>query len=98
MLLELSVVEQLLPYLRAGLDVDGRDISADMLALCWEEAARKGLSPTLYEPGPAAGGRPRRARRPGTRPVAGNVPCPRGVSAKAKPGEILARKDLLLTS
>jgi SAM-dependent methyltransferase len=39
----------LLPYLRAGLDVDGCDVSADMLALCSEEAAREGLSPTLYQ-------------------------------------------------
>ena len=39
----------LLPYLRAGLDVDGCDVSADMLALCSDEAAREGLSPTLYE-------------------------------------------------
>jgi SAM-dependent methyltransferase len=39
----------LLPYLRAGLDVDGCDVSADMLALCSEQAAREGLSPTLYE-------------------------------------------------
>src|SRR3954471_4387091 len=38
----------LLPYLRAGLDVDGCDISEDMLALCREAAAREGLSPTLY--------------------------------------------------
>ena len=38
----------LLPYLRAGLDVDGCDISPDMLALCREAAAREGLSPTLY--------------------------------------------------
>jgi SAM-dependent methyltransferase len=38
----------LLPYLRAGLDVDGCDISSDMIALCREKAAREGLSPTLY--------------------------------------------------
>ena len=38
----------LLPYLRAGLDVDGCDISPDMLALCREAAAREGLSPNLY--------------------------------------------------
>lgn len=37
----------LLPYLRAGLDVDGCDISSDMLALCQEKAAREGFSPTL---------------------------------------------------
>jgi SAM-dependent methyltransferase len=37
----------LLPYLRAGLDVDGCDVSADMIALCREKAAREGLSPSL---------------------------------------------------
>ncbi len=34
----------LLPYLRDGLDVDGSDVSADMLALCREAAEREGLS------------------------------------------------------
>ena len=38
----------LLPYLRAGLDVDGCDVSPDMLELCREAAAREGLSPSLY--------------------------------------------------
>jgi SAM-dependent methyltransferase len=38
----------LIPYLRAGLDVDGCDISPDMLALCRERAEREGLSPTLH--------------------------------------------------
>ena len=38
----------LIPYLRAGLDVDGCDVSADMVALCRERAAREGLSPTLF--------------------------------------------------
>jgi SAM-dependent methyltransferase len=38
----------LVPYLRAGLDVDGCDVSSDMLALCRERAEREGLSPTLY--------------------------------------------------
>jgi ubiquinone/menaquinone biosynthesis C-methylase UbiE len=37
----------LLPYLRAGLDVDGSDVSADMIGLCREKATREGLSPTL---------------------------------------------------
>lgn len=37
----------LIPYLRAGLDVDGCDISEDMIALCRERAEREGLSPTL---------------------------------------------------
>jgi SAM-dependent methyltransferase len=38
----------LLPYLRAGLDVDGCDVSADMIELCREKATREGLSPTLF--------------------------------------------------
>jgi SAM-dependent methyltransferase len=38
----------LVPYLRAGLDVDGCDISPDMLELCRERAQREGLSPNLY--------------------------------------------------
>jgi SAM-dependent methyltransferase len=38
----------LLPLLRAGLDVDGCDLSADMLALCREQAAREGLAARLY--------------------------------------------------
>src|SRR5437588_10836769 len=38
----------LLPCLRAGLDVDGCDVSADMIALCREKAEREGLSPTLW--------------------------------------------------
>ncbi len=38
----------LLPYLRAGLDVDGADVSADMLTLCREAAERDGLSTNLY--------------------------------------------------
>src|SRR5580765_4633163 len=38
----------LIPYLRAGLDVDGCDVSADMVARCRDKAAREGLSPTLF--------------------------------------------------
>lgn len=38
----------LLPYLRDGLDVDGADVSADMIALCREAAERDGLEPSLY--------------------------------------------------
>jgi SAM-dependent methyltransferase len=38
----------LLPWLRAGLDVDGCDVSPDMLALCRERAQQEGLSPRLY--------------------------------------------------
>jgi SAM-dependent methyltransferase len=37
----------LLPLLAAGLDVDGCDVSADMLARCAELAARRRLSPRL---------------------------------------------------
>jgi len=32
----------LIPWLRAGLDVDGCDASADMVALCRERARREG--------------------------------------------------------
>jgi SAM-dependent methyltransferase len=39
----------LLPLLRAGLDVDGCDISPDMLALCRAEASRQGLALRLYQ-------------------------------------------------
>ena len=38
----------LVPWLRAGLDVDGCDVSPDMLALCRERAEGEGLSPQLY--------------------------------------------------
>ena len=38
----------LIPFLRAGLDVDGCDVSGDMLALCREKAESEGLSPRLY--------------------------------------------------
>jgi SAM-dependent methyltransferase len=39
----------LLPLLQAGLDVDGCDYSADMLARCRERAAAQKLSTRLYE-------------------------------------------------
>jgi SAM-dependent methyltransferase len=39
----------LLPYLRDGLDVEGCDVSADMLAQCRRLAAAEGLEPTLSE-------------------------------------------------
>jgi len=39
----------LLPLLSDGLDVDGCDVSPDMLALCRAEASRQGLSPRLYQ-------------------------------------------------
>jgi len=38
----------LVPYLLDGLDVDGCDVSADMLVRCRERAEREGLSPNLY--------------------------------------------------
>lgn len=38
----------LVPFLRAGLDVDGCDLSPDMLACCHARAEREGLSPRLY--------------------------------------------------
>ena len=38
----------LLPWLRAGYDVDGCDVSADMLGLCRVRAERDGLEPTLW--------------------------------------------------
>ncbi len=38
----------LIPYLASGLDVDGCDVSEDMLSLCRERAEREGLSPRLY--------------------------------------------------
>jgi len=38
----------LLPWLRAGYDVDGCDVSGDMIARCRAAAEREGLSPALY--------------------------------------------------
>jgi SAM-dependent methyltransferase len=38
----------LIPYLHAGLDVDGCDVSEDMIAVCRERAEREGLYPLLY--------------------------------------------------
>lgn len=39
----------LIPFLRAGLDVDGCDVSPDLLALCHEKAAREALQPRLHQ-------------------------------------------------
>jgi SAM-dependent methyltransferase len=39
----------LIPLLRAGIDVDGCDISGDMLTNCRKRAAAEGLSPRLVE-------------------------------------------------
>lgn len=38
----------LLPLLRAGIDIDGCDISEDMLHYCRNKAASEGLHPSLY--------------------------------------------------
>jgi SAM-dependent methyltransferase len=38
----------LLPLLRAGIDIDGNDISQDMLHFCQRKAAREGLDLNLY--------------------------------------------------
>jgi SAM-dependent methyltransferase len=38
----------LIPFVKAGLDVDGCDVSADMIALCRERAEQEGLAPTLF--------------------------------------------------
>lgn len=38
----------LVPYLEAGLDVDGCDVSTDMIALCARAADAVGVSPNLY--------------------------------------------------
>lgn len=39
----------LLDYLEAGIDIDGVDVSPEMLALCREKARTRGLTPTLFE-------------------------------------------------
>ncbi|MFN8515833.1 MAG: class I SAM-dependent methyltransferase [Chloroflexia bacterium] len=39
----------LLEYLAEGIDVDGVDVSPEMLDLCREKAAARGLRPTLYQ-------------------------------------------------
>lgn len=41
----------LLPFLRAGIDIDGCDYSADMLAQCEARAQAEGLSPCLLYDG-----------------------------------------------
>ena len=38
----------LLPWLRAGYDVDGCDVSVDMIARCRDQAHREGLDPNLF--------------------------------------------------
>lgn len=39
----------LLDYLGQGVDIDGVDLSPEMLALCREKAGRMGLAPTLHQ-------------------------------------------------
>jgi SAM-dependent methyltransferase len=39
----------LLDYLAGGMDVDGVDVSPEMLAICRQKAAELGLEPTLYQ-------------------------------------------------
>jgi ubiquinone/menaquinone biosynthesis C-methylase UbiE len=39
----------LLDYLAEGIDIDGVDLSPEMLDLCREKAAARGLHPTLYQ-------------------------------------------------
>lgn len=38
----------ILDYLSQGIDIDGVDISPEMISLCKQNAAKKGLNPTLY--------------------------------------------------
>ncbi len=38
----------ILDYLSQGIDIDGVDISPEMIALCKQNAERKGLKPNLY--------------------------------------------------
>ncbi len=52
----------LLRYLKAGLDVDGIDTSADMLAICCEKGERQGLKPRLYQQAMQALDLPRKYR------------------------------------
>ena len=52
----------LVPWLRAGYDVDGCDTSADMIARCREQAAAEGLHPHL-DVTPLHGLAPRRSYR-----------------------------------
>jgi len=39
----------ILDFLSQGIDIDGVDLSADMLAICAKKARSSGLSPNLYE-------------------------------------------------
>jgi SAM-dependent methyltransferase len=52
----------LLDYLASGIDLDGVDLSPEMLAICREKAAAQGLAPALYQQGMDALSLPRRYR------------------------------------
>lgn len=52
----------LLEYLLAGIDIDGVDISPEMIARCRENAARVGLEPVIYVQAMQALDLPRRYR------------------------------------
>jgi len=39
----------LLPYLKAGFDIEGVDCAPEMLAICQQKAQCEGLTPILYE-------------------------------------------------
>jgi SAM-dependent methyltransferase len=52
----------LLDYLAEGIDIDGVDISPEMLDLCRAKAAERGLHPTLYQQSMEALHLPRRYR------------------------------------
>ncbi len=52
----------LLPLLRAGLDIDGCDVSGDMLRYCRDKAAAQNLEPRLYQQPMHALDLPRRYR------------------------------------
>ncbi len=52
----------LLDYLQQGIDIDGVDLSPEMLALCRQKAQTLGLHPTLHQQSMAALDLPRRYR------------------------------------
>lgn len=52
----------LLDYLEQGIDSEGVDISPEMIALCRENATRRGLKPALYEQSMAELNLPRKYR------------------------------------
>src|SRR5437763_16114963 len=52
----------LLDYLADGIDIDGVDVSPEMLAICREKAQKRGLHPTLFHQSMEALAVPRRYR------------------------------------